>query len=93
MAETGHVLTSWLCDDQVETDGLDFKTTMQASFSVWTSKPGADQYGRMAEMEGMWCHYEACIEAKKSHEGGVSIRCFYKKMDHFCPYMGIYRSY
>ena len=39
--ETGHVLTSWLCGDQVETDGLDFKTTMQASFSVWTSKPRA----------------------------------------------------
>ena len=39
----------------------------------------------MAEMEGMWCHYEACIEVKKSDEGGVSIRCFYKKMDHFVP--------
>ena len=66
-------------------DGLGLKTTVHASFSVWTSKPGADQHGRMAEMEGMWCHYEACIEVKKSYEGGVSIRCFYKKMDHSVP--------
>jgi len=38
-------------------DGLGLKITMQAG----------------GEVEGTWCNREACIEAKQSHEGGVSI--------------------
>ena len=33
--------------------------------------------------EDTWRHHEACVEAKRSREGGVSVRCFYKKMDDF----------
>ena len=36
-------------------------------------------------VEGMWRHREACVEAKQSREGGVSVQCFYKKLDEFAP--------
>ena len=32
-----------------------------------------------------WCHRETCVEAKRSREGGVSVRDFYKKLDEFAP--------
>ena len=35
--------------------------------------------------EGTWRHREACVEAKRSREGGVSVRGLYKKMDEFAP--------
>jgi hypothetical protein len=35
--------------------------------------------------EGTWCHSEACVETKRSHEGGVSVRGSYKKMDEIAP--------
>ena len=41
--------------------------------------------GRMFEMEGTWRHHEACVEAKRSREGGVSVRELQKKMDHYAP--------
>ena len=41
--------------------------------------------GRIAEMEGTWHRHEACAEVKQYHESGVSVRCFYRKMDHFVP--------
>jgi len=37
----------------------------------------------MVWAEGMWSHREACIEAKRSCEGGVSVRYSYEKMDKF----------
>ena len=33
--------------------------------------------------EGMWHYREACVETKRSREGGLSVRCFYKKLDEF----------
>jgi len=33
--------------------------------------------------EGTWRHREACVEAKRSREGGVSVCGLYKKMDEF----------
>ena len=36
-------------------------------------------------VEGTWRHREACVETKRSREGGVSVRCSYKKMDRFAP--------
>ena len=35
--------------------------------------------------EGTWRNREACVEAKRSREGGVSVRGLYKKMDEFAP--------
>ena len=35
--------------------------------------------------EGTWRRREACVEAKRSHEGGVSVRGSYKRMDDFAP--------
>ena len=29
------------------------------------SKPGHVRCGRIAEVKGTWCHYEACVEASK----------------------------
>ena len=43
LAKARHVLTSWPCGDQVETNGLDgfgLKTTIHAGLAVWTSKSG-----------------------------------------------------
>ena len=39
----------------------------------------------MAMVEDTWCHHEACVEAKRSREDGVSIRGSSKKMDKFTP--------
>ena len=33
--------------------------------------------------EGTWRHREAYVEAKRSREGGVSVRGFYKDLDRF----------
>ena len=35
--------------------------------------------------EGTWRHSEACIETKRSREGGVSVCGSYKKMDEIAP--------
>ena len=35
--------------------------------------------------EGAWRHHEACVEAKRSCKGGVSVCGFYKKMEKFVP--------
>ena len=35
--------------------------------------------------EGTWRHREACVEAKRSREGDVSVRGSSKKMDEFAP--------
>jgi len=37
------------------------------------------------EAEGTLRHREACVKTKRNREGGVSVRCFYKKMDQFVP--------
>ena len=37
----------------------------------------------MAVAEGTWHHHEVCLEVKQSREGGVSVRCSDKKIDHF----------
>ena len=36
-------------------------------------------------VEGTWRHREACVEAKRSREDGVSVRGSSKKMDNFAP--------
>jgi len=42
LTETGHASTSRRsCGGQAEMDGLGLKTTTQAGFPVWASKPGA----------------------------------------------------
>ena len=35
--------------------------------------------------EGTWRHREAYVEAKRSREGGVSVRCSSKKLDDVTP--------
>ena len=35
--------------------------------------------------EGTWRHRKACVEAKRSREGDVFVRCSQKKMNHFVP--------
>jgi len=35
--------------------------------------------------EGTWRHHEVCVEAKQSHEDGVSICFSYEKMEKFAP--------
>ena len=35
--------------------------------------------------EGTWRHRKACVEAKRSREGGVSVRGSSKRMDKFAP--------
>ena len=37
----------------------------------------------MVWAEGTWRHHETCVEAKRSREGGVSVRCLHKKLDEF----------
>ena len=32
-----------------------------------------------------WRHREACVEAKRSHDGDVFVWCLYKKLDEFVP--------
>ena len=43
------------------------------------------RWGRLAVAEGTWRHRKACVEAKRSREGDVSVRCSQKKMNHFVP--------
>ena len=35
--------------------------------------------------EGTWRHHEACVESKRNHEGGVSVRGSSKRLDDFAP--------
>ena len=42
--------------------------------------------------EGTWRHREAYVEAKRSREGGVSVRGFYKDLDCFCLCVDVYQS-
>ena len=44
----------------------------------------------MAVVEGTWRYREACVEAKRSREGSVSVRGYEKKLDGFTPegYLG-----
>jgi len=35
--------------------------------------------------ESTWRHREACVEAKRSREDSMSVRCFYKKLGEFAP--------
>ena len=43
------------------------------------SRSGRRRCDQMVEMEGMWRHYESCIEVKQNREYGVSLWCFYKR--------------
>ena len=44
----------------------------------------------MAVVDGTWRYREACVEAKRSREGSVSVRGYEKKLDGFTPegYLG-----
>jgi hypothetical protein len=55
--------------------GLGLKTTMEAGFLVWASKPRRTRCGRASGMEGTWHHRGAYFEAKGSREDGVSVQC------------------
>lgn len=54
---------------------------------VWVSKSlmsGLTSLGLKTgsdESQDMWHHNEACIEAKRSHEGAMSVRCTDDHMD------------
>ena len=37
----------------------------------------------MVRAEGTWRHRETCVEAKRSREDGVSVRCLHKKFNEF----------
>ena len=39
----------------------------------------------MAVAKGTWRYREACVEAKRSREGSVSVRGYEKKLDGFTP--------
>jgi len=61
--------------------GLDLKTT-----GGWFSGLDLDQNLGAVPVGiggGTWCHHEACVEAKLSHEGRVAVGCFYLKLDHY----------
>ena len=70
---------------------------MQEGLTGLASKPGktgltclglktGDRLGAvMVQVEGTWHHREACVEAKRSREGDVSVRGSSKKMDEFAP--------
>jgi hypothetical protein len=51
-------------------------------FGFGPQNPGAIPIGIRGKK---WCHREACIEAKLSHEGCLVVRCFYLKLDHYAP--------
>jgi hypothetical protein len=42
------------------------------------------------DVDGMWCQHETGIEAKRSREGSMFVRCYDKKLDDFTPngYLG-----
>ena len=48
-------------------------------------KTGGVRCGRMAVLEDTWRHREACVEAKRSCEGGMSVRWPDKMLDGFTP--------
>ena len=81
LAEAGHLSILWSGSDQVEMDGLsglDFKTTMQAGFACLGLKNGGGGGGVSVWPDsGNGRHVtsrEGCVEAKQSHENGVSNR-------------------
>ena len=40
---------------------------------------------------GMWCHHEACVDTKQSHEKLMVVRCTDLHLDYFAP--GLNGSY
>ncbi|RLM54979.1 hypothetical protein C2845_PM10G17030 [Panicum miliaceum] len=55
---------------------------------------GCIQCGQIGGVEDTGRHREACVEAKQSHEDGVSVRWLYQKLDkNILPCVGVYRSY
>ena len=71
---------------QVEPDGFDglgLKTMISGWFSNFVCKIGDGLGAIKVRAESTWRHRETCVEAKQSREGGVSVRCSQKKMDHF----------
>ena len=54
---------------------------------------GIQAAGSFVKGDNIWRHREACIEAKRSREGGVGVRSKYGDLDGFAPPMGVYLSY
>ena len=87
VAKAGHASSSERSREaQAEMDdlgGLGLKTTVQAYFLVWPQNRRRVRCSRIGKADGTWRHRETSIETKRTREGGVSIRCFYKNMDCF----------
>ena len=49
-------------------------------------------FGRIDE-DGTWRHHGACVEAKRSGEGGVGVRSTYGDLDENAPPMGLYLNF
>jgi len=72
LAKARHVLTSWPCGDQVETNGLDgfgLKTTIHAGLPVWTSKLGEREVQPNGGDGGHVIHHENCVKQSQRREG------------------------
>ena len=73
---------------QAETDdfdGLGLKTISGGWFPGFGHKTGGGLGAAKVRADVTWRHREACIEAKRSREDGVSVRGSYKKLDEFTP--------
>lgn len=64
--------------------GLSLKTTILC-FLFGPQNQGWTPCDRSSGMEGMWHHRVACVKAKWSREGGVSVQCLGKNLDQNAP--------
>ena len=55
--------------------------------------PGGRKLREDEDKDDTWRHHGACVEAKRSREGGVGVRSKYGDLDGFAPPMGMYLSY
>jgi hypothetical protein len=72
---------------------------LQLCLAVWASKPlsnnlaGLNLKPRDGVWGGMWCHWEACVKVKHSHEGLVTIGCTDLNLDQYAPRLSGSRKY
>ena len=69
----------------VDIDGLTGLTSKpgETGLTGLSLKTGGGLGAVKVRAEGTWRHREACIEAKRSREGGMSVRGSSKKLDDF----------
>jgi hypothetical protein len=72
---------------------------LQLRLAVWASKPLSDNLAGLdlktwdGVWGGMWCHWEACVKAKHSREGLVTIECTDLNLDQYAPGLSGSRKY